>query len=116
MLSLKCFENFTFRHVVNFALVVAFMSSVIANVCKYASPKTVVTESTKSASEVIYPSITMCPFYKYKFARSKTSGTKNLTEYYENLLNMAQIKKDILSISQPYITKNGRVGRAYIND
>ena len=107
MFSLKCFENFTFRHVLNFALVVAFMSSVIANVCKYASPKTVVTESTKSASEVIYPSITICPFYKNEYARSKTSGTKNLTEYYEDLLNAKQIKKDITSISQPYLTKNG---------
>ena len=116
MLSLKCFENFTFRHVVNFALVVAFMISVIANINKYAYPKTVVTESARRAMEVIYPSITMCPFYKNEYAHSKTSGTKNLTEYYENLLNMAQIKKDILSISQPYITKNGRVGRAYIND
>ena len=107
MPHLKCLENFTFRHVVNLALIVAFMSSVIANVYKYSLKNTVVAESTKRASEVIYPSITMCPEYKKEYALSKTSGTKNLTEYYESLLNMSHIKNDIKSISQPYTTNNG---------
>ena len=48
----------------------------------------------------------MCPQYKPEYALSKTSGTKNLTEYYENLLN---IKKDVISISQPYTTMEGQV-------
>ena len=107
MPRLKCFENFTFRHLVNLALIVAFMSSVIANLYKYRQKNTVVAESTRSASEVIYPSITMCPNYEKEYALSKTSGTKNLTEYYEILLKTSQIKKDVVSISQPYTTKNG---------
>ena len=87
------------------ALIVGFMSSVIANVNKYTQKNTVVAESKRSTSGVIYPSITMCPRYTPEFARSKTSGTKNLTEYYDS--NATQIKKDIVSISQPYNTKNG---------
>ena len=88
------------------------MSSAILNVYKYSLKNTVVAERTQIASELTYPSITMCPFYNPEFAISKTSGTKNLTEYYESLLNTTQIKKDILSISQPYNTKNGWVDRA----
>ena len=107
MPRLMCLENFSFRHVVNLALIVAFMSSFIANVYKYSQKNTVVAESTKSASEVICPSITMCPTYEKEYTHSKTSGTKNLTEYYESLLKMSQIKKDVVSISQPYTTKNG---------
>ena len=98
-------KNLTFRHVVNLALVLAFMSSATLNVHKYSQKNTVVAESMRSASGVIYPSITMCPWYTPEFARSKTSGTKNLTEYYDS--NATQIKKDIVSISQPYNTKNG---------
>ena len=98
------------------ALIVAFMSSVIANVYKYSQKNTVVAESTRSASEVTYPSITMCPRYNLEFAVLRASGTKNLTEYYESLLRATQIKKDIISISQPYITKNGCVYRTHIND
>ena len=89
------------------ALIVGFMSSVIANVNKYTQKNTVVAESTKSASKVIYPSITMCPKYNHEYALSKTSGTKNLTEYYKSLLKTSQIKKDVVSISQPYTKDNG---------
>ena len=116
MSCLNCCENFTFRHVINLALIVAFMSSVIANVYKYSQKNTVVAESTRSASEVTYPSITMCPRYNLEFAVLRASGTKKLTEYYESLLRATQIKKDIISISQPYITKNGCVYRTHIND
>ena len=107
MYNLKCFKNLTLRHVVNVALILAFMSSAALNVQKYSKKNTVVAESVRSASEVFYPSITMCPSYTSKFVHSKNSGTKNLTEYYESLQNTAQIKKDIVSISQPYNTKNG---------
>ena len=93
---------------VNLALIVAFMSSFIANVYKYSQKNTVVAESTKSAlEEVSYSSITMCPWYNHEYALSKTSGTKNLTEYYESLLKTTQVQKDVVSISQPYTTKNG---------
>ena len=83
---------------------VEIMISAIANVYKYSLKNTVVTESMISTSQVTFPSITMCPQYKPEYALSKTSGTKNLTEYYENLLN---IKKDVISISQPYTTTEG---------
>ena len=107
MYSFKCFKNLTLRHVVNVALILAFMSSAALNVQKYSKKNTVVAESVRIASEAFYPSITMCPAYYPKFAHSKNSGTKNLTEYFESLHNNAQIKKDIVSISQPYNTKNG---------
>ena len=87
------------------------MYSAEQNVHKYSQKNTVVAESVRRASEVIFPSITMCPWYTYEQALSKSSGIKNLTEYYESLHNTEQIKKDIVSISQPYNTKNGWVDR-----
>ena len=84
-----------------------FLYSVVNNFIKYKERKTVLTQGIKSASDVVYPSVSLCPGYKYDYALSQTSGTKNLTEYYENTLNMSLIKKYIIQISQPYMTKNG---------
>ena len=89
------------------ALILVFIASIILNVDKYSLKNTVVTESTRSAAEVVYPSITICPVYKGEYALSKTSGTKNLTEYYDSLLNVSDIKNFLISISQPYVSKNG---------
>ena len=83
-----------------------FLYSVVENIIKYKERRTVVAQSTKSASDVVYPSITLCPRYKYEYALSKTSGTKNLTEYYQSTVNMSLIRKDVIKISQPYRVKN----------
>ena len=107
MLRLNCFKLNYLRHVVTLILGSMFLCSVVNNFIKYKERKTVVAQSIKSASDVVYPSITLCPHYKYEYALSKTSGTKNLTEYYESILKMSLIRKDIVEISQPYRTKNG---------
>ena len=95
------------RYVVTFALSSLFLYSVVENFIKYNEKKTVVAQSLMSVSDVVYPSVSICPQYKYEYALSKTSGTKNLTEYYDNILNMSLIRKDIVEISQPYSTMNG---------
>ena len=83
------------------------MYNVGNNFIKYEEKNTVLAQSMKSASDVVYPSVTLCPFYKLKYYRSKISGSKNLTEYYKSLQNMSLIRKDVLNISQPYRSDNG---------
>ena len=95
------------RTVVTSVLIILFLCSVVKNFLKYSGKKTVVAHGIKSALDVVYPSVTMCPKYKYEYALSKTSGTKNLTEYYENLKTTPLIRKDVISISQPYMTQDG---------
>ena len=100
MLShLRCF--------VTFVLSVLFLYSVVHNFMEYKEKKTIVAPSVQSAAAVVYPSVTICPGYKYEYALSKIPGTKNLTEYYEIITNLSLIRKDIIQISQPYATKNG---------
>ena len=107
MLQLDSSKFFYLRCVVALILGVMFLYSVAKNFIKYKEMKTVLTQGIKSASDVVYPSVTLCPGYKYEYALSITSGTKNLTEYYVNILNMSLIRKNIIEISQPYRTRNG---------
>ena len=93
------------RYVITLILCSMFLYSVIENIIKYKEGKTVVAESTMSASDVVYPSITICPRYKYEYALTTTSRTKNLTEYYQSIVDMSLIRKDIVEISQPYKIK-----------
>ena len=89
------------------ALTVAFMYyGIVLNLGKFIKEDTVVVEGMKSISEVTYPSFTMCPWYDERYAWSKYSGSKNLTEYYESLLNATQIKRDIIAIKQPHFADN----------
>ena len=103
----KLVVNLTFRHVVKFVLMAVFIEICALNVLRYNQMNIVVVESSRSTMEMIYPSITLCPTYSDKHVLSKNSSKKNLTEQYENLINMSHIKKNVVSISQPYITKNG---------
>ena len=107
MYSTKCLEKLTFRHVVKLVLMAGFINISALNVLRYNQMNTVVVESSRSTLEVIYPSITVCPTYSSYHALSKNSCTKNLTEQYENLMKMSHIKKNVMSITQPYFTKNG---------
>ena len=109
MLRVNCFKLKKFRHLVTLVLSALFIYSGIENVIKYKEKKTILTHSTRSASEVIYPSVTLCPHYDYNFTLSKTLGTKNLTEYYESLRSHSLIKERIIYIYQPYNTENGCV-------
>ena len=106
MLRLKSSESKYLRYMVTSVLSAMFLYSVVKNFIKYQEGKTVVAQSIKSASDVVYPSVTICSRYKFEYALSKFSGTKNLTEYYENILNMS-LRRDIIQISQPYRTKKG---------
>ena len=96
-----------FRHLAVMVFSAMFIHRVVQLVIQYNERKTMLSQSTRMASRVIYPSVTMCPVYKHEFALSKTSGTKNLTEYYESLHSRSLIKDRIISISQPYKTENG---------
>ena len=89
------------------------MISAIVNMQKFLQKNTVVVESERSTLEVTLPSFTMCPWYNFDLAFSKSS--KNLTELYESLLSAAQIKKDIKNISQPYFTKNEWVNWLFVD-
>ena len=104
MQHLKCLEFSYIRHVVISILTLLFLYSLVQNVIKYKEKKTVVAESEKSTSDVVFPSLTMCPRYEYKFPLSTSSATKNMTQDYENILNMLRIRKDIVEISQPLKT------------
>ena len=95
------------KNVVTVLLSILFIHSLVLNVIKYKEKKTVMSQSVLSIYDVPYPSITLCPMYDYAYARSITSGTKNLTEYYESLQLMSLIKKDIISISYDRLLKNG---------
>ena len=95
------------RILVTLVLSVMFLYSVVTNFTKYKEKKTVVAPSVKSAAEVVYPSVTLCPLYKHEYALSIIPGSKNLTEYYDIITNLSLIRKDIKRISQPYTTKNG---------
>ena len=95
------------RNVVTLALTLMFLYNVGNSFTKYEEKDTLMAQSMKSASDVVYPSITLCPMYKLEYMRSKVSGSKNLTEYYEKLKNMSLIRKDVLYISQPYRSNNG---------
>ena len=102
MPHLKRSEFSYIRHVVVLILTIVFFNSLVQNVTKYKEKNTVVTESEKSTSDVVFPSLTMCPLYEFKFAFSTTSATMNMTEDYEHILNTSRIRKDIVEISQPW--------------
>ena len=100
MLHLKSSEFSYIRHLVISILTIIFLNSLVQNVIKYKEKKTVVAESEKSTSDVVFPSLTMCPRYDF----NTTYATMNMTQDYENILKMSRIRKDIVEISQPFKT------------
>ena len=94
------------RYATILALTLLFMYNVGNSFIKYEEKNAVLAQSMKSVSDVVYPSITLCPFYKLEYSRSKVSGSKNLTEYYKSLQNMSLIRQDILNITQHYMSNN----------
>ena len=89
-----------FKYFVTILLSLIFLYSLVKNVIKYNKKNEQVLQSVMSVNAVPYPSITMCPYYTKVYFSNITSGTKNLTEYYERVQSMSPIKKNILSISQ----------------
>ena len=77
------------------------------SISKWSEKKVGETQTTKSASQMVYPSVTMIPFFEPGFSLAKLasySTSKNLTEYN---VGTDHIAKDVVSIEQSYETSNG---------
>ena len=77
------------------------------SILKWNERKVGKTQTTKSASQMFYPSITMIPIFDPSYSMRKLSyfnTTKNLTEYN---LNVSHIYTDIVSIEQNYELPDG---------
>ena len=65
------------------------------------------TQTSKSASEMLHPSVTMIPLFKGNYSLERLSNFdthKNLTEYH---MKTSHITKDIISIEQYYEAETG---------
>ena len=77
------------------------------SISKWSEKKVGETQTTKSASQMVYPSVTMIPFFEPGFSLAKLASyntSKNLTEYN---VGTDHIAKDVVSIEQSYETSNG---------
>ena len=84
-----------------------FLYVVGKSIFKWNEGKVGKTQTTKSASQMFYPSITMIPIFDLNYSMHKLSyfnTTKNLTEYN---LKASHIYTDIVSIEQNYELPNG---------
>ena len=84
-------------------MAVGFLYIVGQSLVKYTDRSIGETQSTKRATEMVFPSLYTCPFFKGNFSRNKFSTSKNLTEYYES---RPRITDFVLSISQSYEADN----------
>ena len=97
----NCIKFFT--NVVQIVLCLIFLYSVVRNIAKFQGKKIVVAQGMKNTKDITYPSIAMCPFYNV----SDISGTRNLTKYYEIIRKKSLIKKNVITIFQPFLEKPG---------
>ena len=77
------------------------------SISEWSKKKVGETQTTKSASEILYPSVTMIPVFERNFSLAKLESfnkRKNLTEYN---LKTSHIQTDIISIEQDYHIMNG---------
>ena len=77
------------------------------SISKWRQGKVGETWTTKRASKMFYPSVTMLPIFDGHNSLAKLDSfknRKNLTEYYSKT---SHIKRDIISIQQSYETGNG---------
>ena len=95
------------RYLVLLLLGLVFLYMMSTSIFKWTQGKVGETQSNKKASDMLYPSVTLLPFYEMNNSLAKLSSfknIKNLTEYYSKT---SYIKKDIISIQQTYETGNG---------
>ena len=90
-------------YLVLLAMTITFVVIVGVSIGKFENRSIGETQKTKKASEMYFPSLTLCPHF---ISNSSTPGTKNLTEYY---LNMSSVKEHVLSVHQQYVTDDGLV-------
>ena len=77
------------------------------SISEWSKKKVGETQTTKSASEILYPTVTMIPFFEHNVSFAKLFSlnmTKNLTDYN---LKTSHIQTDIISIYQKYHIMNG---------
>ena len=97
------------RYVVLFIMAVIFFIMLGICIAKWNEKKVGETQSTKSASNMFYPSVTLVPWYNVNTSLAKWASynnSKNLTEYHATT---SRIQSDIISIEQSYETSNGWV-------
>ena len=95
------------RFLVLLLLTTIFLLSVGMSISEWSKKKVGETMSTKSASEILYPCVTMIPWFELGFSQAKLASyktKKNLTEYN---LKTSSIQKHIMSINQKYEEVNG---------
>ena len=96
------------RYLALLLLSVAFLCMMGTSILKWKGGKVGYAQTTKRASEMFYPAVTMIPFYEEDNSLAKLSSyntRKNLTEYYSKI--GGGIKREIISIKQSYETRNG---------
>ena len=93
-----------FRYLVVVGLTLVFLYNVIRSLDKFTSKRIGETHSTEKAEKMFFPSLHVCPEFNKTYSRRRTSGTRNLTEYYEN---RPRIDDLILKVAQTYETENG---------
>ena len=95
------------RILVLMLMVAIFLYMLGKSISKWSEKKVGETQTSKSASQMVYPSVTMIPFFDPAFSMAKLASyntSKNLTEYN---IGTDHITKDIISIEQSYETANG---------
>ena len=63
--------------------------------------------NTKSASEILYPCVTMIPWFELGFSQAKLASFENKKNLSEYNLKTSSIQEHIISINQKYEGING---------
>ena len=87
-----------------FVITMAFMYSIGQSLDKYLAMQIGETQGTKRAAEMSFPSLAIVPVFDSSYSLPRVKGTKNLTEYYENRVPIAD---KILMLKQSYESENG---------
>ena len=86
------------------AMTIWFMYSVGQSLDKFVAEQIGETQGTKRAAEMSFPSLAIVPVFDSSYSLPRVKGTKNLTEYYENRVPIAD---KILMLKQSYESENG---------
>ena len=95
------------RILVMLLMAAIFLYMLGKSIYRWSEKKVGEAQTTKSASQMFFPSVTMIPFFEpgHSLARlASFNSSKNLTEYN---LGTEHITKDIISIEQSYELANG---------
>ena len=96
------------KHVVVLILALYFLYNVAVSVSKWMGGKIGETQTIKSATEEIYPSVTFCPALPGYLSDPNSYG-KNLTKYYEYKQNLTLIDHYVFKFNHPIELSNGYI-------